>query len=82
LCQIADALKGKSAKKRKSGKADDIAKIQEASRRATAKLKGLYKGDPATFREIAAEYRQLTGFALDRRAVKAAGCSLRPEPIK
>jgi hypothetical protein len=80
LRQIADALEGKSARKRKSGKADDIAKIREADRIARAKQRGLYKGDPPTFRQIATEYRQLTGFALDRRAVKDAGCSVRREP--
>jgi hypothetical protein len=79
LHQVAYALAGKSAKKRKSGKADDIAKIREAWPRAKAKLKGLYRGDNPTFREVYAEYHKLTGFPLDRRALKNAGCPVRPE---
>ena len=79
LRQIADALERKSARKRKSGKADDIAKIRTAWRTAKASQKGLYRGDNPTFREVAAEYHQLTRNYLDRRAVRNAGCSVRPE---
>jgi hypothetical protein len=50
LRQIADALERKSARKRKSGKADEIAKIRAAWRKAKAELKGLYRGDNPTFR--------------------------------
>lgn len=79
LRQIADALEGKSARKRKSGKWDDVAKIREAWRRAKAKLKGLYRGDNPTFKEVAHEYRKLTGWQLDRRALKDADCPVRPD---
>jgi hypothetical protein len=79
LRQIADALERKFARKRKSGKADDIAKIRAAWRKARAKLKGLYKDDNPTFRQAADEYRQDTGFPLDRRALKDARCPVRPE---
>jgi hypothetical protein len=65
LRHVADALKGKLARKRKSGKADDIVKIREAHRRAKAKLKGLYRGDNPTFKEVEQEY----GEHLDRRAL-------------
>lgn len=75
LRRVADALEGKSAKKRKSGKADDIAKIREAWRRAKAKLKGLYKGDNPTRREV----EKIYGEHLDRRSLKNADCPIRPD---
>jgi hypothetical protein len=79
LRQLADALERKSAKKRKSGKADDIAKIRTAWRTAKAAQKGLYRGDDPTFREVVEEYYKLTGYNLDRRALKNASRSVRPQ---
>jgi hypothetical protein len=79
LRQLADALEGKSEKKRKSGKADEIEKTRKAWRKAQAKLRGLYKGDNPTWREADTEYFKLTGFHLDRRALKDAGCPVRPD---
>jgi hypothetical protein len=54
-------------------------KSREAWRRAKAKLKGLYRGDNPTFKEVAHEYRKLTGWQLDRRALKDADCPVRPD---
>jgi hypothetical protein len=79
LRQLADALERKSARKRKSGKADDVAKIRTAWLKAKAKQKGLYRGEDPTFREVAEEYLRLTGYNLDRRALKNAGRSVRVE---
>jgi len=79
LRQVADALERKSSRKRKSGKADDIAKIRTAWLTAKAAQKGLYRGDDPMFREVAEEYYRLTGYNLDRRALKNAGRSVRPE---
>jgi hypothetical protein len=79
LNQLADVLKGKTSRKRKSGKADDIAKIRTAWQTAKAAQKGLYRDDDPTFREVAGEYYKLTGYCLDRRALKNAGCSVRAE---
>lgn len=80
LRQLADALERKSARKRKSGKADDIAKIRAAWWKAKTNLKGLYRGDNPTFKEVDSEYYRLTGCHLDRRALKAAGdCPVRPD---
>jgi hypothetical protein len=74
LHRVADALTGKLARKRKSGKADDIAKIREAWLQAKAKLKGLYKGDNPTKSEVEHEY----GDHLDRRSLPNH-CPLRPD---
>ena len=69
--QIADALEGKSAKKRKSGKGalanpiDEIEKTRKAWRKAKANLKGLYKGDNPTLKEADNEYHKLTGISTD-----------------
>lgn len=79
LRQLADALERKSGRKRKSRKADDIAKIRTAWRTAKAAQKGLFRGDDPTFRKVAEVYCRLTGYKLDRRALKKAGCSVRPE---
>ncbi len=80
LRQIADALEGKSARKRKSGKSDDIAKIQAAWRKAKAALTGLYRGENPTFAEVDEIYlRDNPGQHLDRRALKQAGCPVRPD---
>jgi hypothetical protein len=79
LRQIADALERKSARKRKSGKADDIGKIRSAWCTAEVAQKGLFRGDDPTFREVAEAYHTLTGYNLDRRALKNAGCSVRRE---
>ena len=76
LHQVAEALKRKS---RKSGKADDIAKIRAAWREAKAEQKGLHKGDDPTYREVAQKYYKKTGSPLDRRALNKAGCLVRPD---
>jgi len=80
LRQIADALERKSARKRKSGKSDDIAKIRAAWRKAKAALTGLYRGDNPTFAEVDEIYRRDNpGQHLDRRALKQVGCPVRPD---
>ena len=76
LRQVANALERKPVRK---GRPDDIAKIRIACQKAKAELKGLYRGDDPTFKEVAEQYHKLTGLQLDRRALKDAGCSVRPE---
>jgi hypothetical protein len=78
LRQVADALEGKLARKRKSGKADDDASIRAAWREAKADLKGLYKDDNPTFAEVDRKYHNRTGWYLDRRALPK-DCPTRPD---
>jgi len=58
---------------------DDIAKIRVSWLKAKAAQKGLFRGGNPTFKEVAQQYYNLTGFPLDRRSLKAAGFSPRAE---
>jgi hypothetical protein len=78
LRRLINVLEGKFDKKRKT-KPDEIALVRQAWKIAKAKLTGLYRGDDPTFKEADAEYYKLTGWHLDRRALKDAGCPVRPD---
>jgi hypothetical protein len=83
--QVADALAGKSGKKRKSGEAekgehvDELEKTRAAWRKAKAKLTGPYRDDNPTFQEVDDEFYQANGWHLHRRALPALGCHCRPD---
>jgi hypothetical protein len=69
LNRLADALRQKPRK----SSPDEIALVREAWRKAKAGL----KKNP-TFKEADAEYHKLTGYHLNRRALRDAGCPIRP----
>jgi hypothetical protein len=75
---LINVLEGKKEKERKTPP-DEIALVRIAWRKAKAKLKGLYRGDNPTFKEADTEFYRDNRWHLDRRALKDAGCPIRPD---